>query len=98
MESYAVQPFDNDNLSFAAKPIIDALRYAGLLIEDDPAHVGLFVISRSVSAYEHERFEITLYNGEEIKELSDIILKYIFGNRAQGEPATGQVSALMNTP
>jgi len=34
---------DQDNLTGSAKPILDALRYAHVLVDDSPAHVELVV-------------------------------------------------------
>jgi len=58
VESFAVQPRDIDNI--CVKAVIDEFRYAGLLIEDDPDHMELFIRSNRVSKREHERIIFTL--------------------------------------
>ena len=39
---------DADNLAGGCKPIVDALRYRGLIPEDDPQSIGLVVQQRKV--------------------------------------------------
>lgn len=63
LESYACHPLDHDNLAGGCKAAIDALRYEGLLQEDDPANMELFLKSYRVRERQHERLEITLEIG-----------------------------------
>lgn len=51
IERHSARPLDADNFAGGCKPLIDQLRYAGLIPDDDPASVDLtFVQRRSVDS------------------------------------------------
>ena len=60
---YSCRPLDCDNYAGGCKPLIDQLRYAKLIRDDDPESVQIEFIQVKVSKKNQERTEI------EIKEL-----------------------------
>ena len=60
VESFACFPFDADNLAGGCKAVIDALRYEGIIPQDDPDHLQLLIKSSKVHEKKHERLELTL--------------------------------------
>lgn len=58
---FAVRKFDRDGAHSAAKPLLDGLRYANILKDDDEEHVDLQPIEQiSVPSRESEHVEITI--------------------------------------
>jgi len=56
---YGPRTLDHDNLVGGVKPLIDALRGAGVIWEDDPTHIDLEVHQRkSTGGHRHTRVEI----------------------------------------
>lgn len=60
---YSCRPLDCDNYAGGCKPLIDQLRYAKLIRDDDPESVQIEFIQVKVSKKNQERTEV------EIKEL-----------------------------
>ena len=55
---YAVQLLDPDNLPASMKIPIDALRLAGVIVDDSPAHITLEVTQQRVNHRKEQRVEI----------------------------------------
>lgn len=51
---------DEDNLSGGAKPLIDCVKQAGLIVDDSPEHIELIVRQRRVESLDEECTEIEI--------------------------------------
>lgn len=58
---FSVRPQDEDNAMASLKPIIDGLRYAGLIVDDDPARLRVKPITTiPIKTKGSEHLELTL--------------------------------------
>jgi Holliday junction resolvase RusA-like endonuclease len=57
---YSCRPLDTDNYAGGCKPIIDQLRYAKLIRDDDPESVQIEFIQVKVPQKNQERTEISI--------------------------------------
>ena len=60
LERYAVRPIDPDNLAGGCKALIDALRYEGIIPDDNPQTIELVIRSLKCGPKDKERIEVTL--------------------------------------
>jgi hypothetical protein len=51
---------DVDNAYTCAKPLLDGLKYAGVIIDDSPKHITLYVNQEQVNKLDHQGVDIYL--------------------------------------
>lgn len=61
---YRVKPLDPDNFAGSVKDLLDGLRHASLISDDDPCSIKLETEQVKVSHFEDERTEIEIFDGE----------------------------------